>query len=597
MGRNSVLKHHEFEATRLVEQLMTERFGSQALTAEELGNFPDSIAAWLTHLQVGARKHQVFLALKRHFPYSRPVILVPADSELIGRPHVGTDRSLCLEPGHVSFAHRRPADIVEYMLNRAEQCLSLSEAQARAELIEEFQAYWDQRAGTSYQALTMVRPEGPSRSIHLYRGKDALLFADSRDDALRWIANLTGSEDKTVRRSTLIWLDHPLIPREFPRTNRELAELVRRQSGTTLQLLHDVLNSDGTDVSVLLGFDSENGPALGALTLSAPWAGQIKNGKIRQKKLVMNGFRPGKITRSVLANRFLHDFPLQLNITRRADPEWLYFRGGHAARSANKSNKHAVIIGCGALGSAVAFGLAKCGIGRLTLIDGDRLTMDNVARHMLGASNVGPTKETAVKIALLSHLPHMKIETYPGRRWQDVYSEEPGRILDSDLVVSTTGSWESDDPLNLVIKTSANPPAAIFGWMEPFGCAGHALCVMRKGGCLACGMDECGNFSKRCTVWDQDTMIRAGACGEFFQPFSHLEAMQTQAMILRLCLDALEMRVHSSLLRTWVGSTRYLLECGGSLSESIEQSMNDSEGGLYTELSWDASGDCLLCNT
>lgn len=44
---------------------------------------------------------------------------------------------------------------------------------------------------------------------------------------------------------------------------------------------------------------------------------------------------------------------------------------------------HAVVIGCGALGSTIANCLARAGVGRLTLIDPDRVELSNLQRQTL----------------------------------------------------------------------------------------------------------------------------------------------------------------------------------------------------------------------
>ena len=44
---------------------------------------------------------------------------------------------------------------------------------------------------------------------------------------------------------------------------------------------------------------------------------------------------------------------------------------------------HAVIVGCGALGSGIAHNLARAGVGRLRIVDRDRIELSNLARQVL----------------------------------------------------------------------------------------------------------------------------------------------------------------------------------------------------------------------
>ncbi len=47
------------------------------------------------------------------------------------------------------------------------------------------------------------------------------------------------------------------------------------------------------------------------------------------------------------------------------------------------SRAHAVVVGCGALGSTIANTLARAGVGRLTLIDSDSVELSNLQRQTL----------------------------------------------------------------------------------------------------------------------------------------------------------------------------------------------------------------------
>lgn len=67
---------------------------------------------------------------------------------------------------------------------------------------------------------------------------------------------------------------------------------------------------------------------------------------------------------------------------------------------ANASGAHVLLVGCGALGSTIADQLARSGIQRLTVVDGDRLEPGNLLRHAATIREVGLNKAEAVaKIA------------------------------------------------------------------------------------------------------------------------------------------------------------------------------------------------------
>ncbi len=59
-------------------------------------------------------------------------------------------------------------------------------------------------------------------------------------------------------------------------------------------------------------------------------------------------------------------------------------------------SKHVAVIGVGSVGSAVADMLARAGVGRLTLVDPDVLSEDNLKRHVLTRESVGRNKAEAM---------------------------------------------------------------------------------------------------------------------------------------------------------------------------------------------------------
>lgn len=76
-----------------------------------------------------------------------------------------------------------------------------------------------------------------------------------------------------------------------------------------------------------------------------------------------------------------------------------WYRAGSEAETLR--TKHVAIVGCGAIGSFTADLLARSGIGKLTLIDGDRLVPGNCVRHLADRSHVPKPKVDAVRDILV----------------------------------------------------------------------------------------------------------------------------------------------------------------------------------------------------
>lgn len=81
-------------------------------------------------------------------------------------------------------------------------------------------------------------------------------------------------------------------------------------------------------------------------------------------------------------------------------------------------NAHVAIVGVGGLGCGVATALATAGVGKLTLIDGDVVSISNLHRQWLfDASHIGLPKVLAAQSALEKYQPEIEIDAIQG--WLD----------------------------------------------------------------------------------------------------------------------------------------------------------------------------------
>jgi molybdopterin/thiamine biosynthesis adenylyltransferase len=86
---------------------------------------------------------------------------------------------------------------------------------------------------------------------------------------------------------------------------------------------------------------------------------------------------------------------------------------------------HALVIGAGGLGSPAAFYLASAGVGRLTLVDGDRVDLTNLQRQILHTSDrVGQFKAASGRTTLAALNPQVEVvalaERVAGERLDDL---------------------------------------------------------------------------------------------------------------------------------------------------------------------------------
>lgn len=92
----------------------------------------------------------------------------------------------------------------------------------------------------------------------------------------------------------------------------------------------------------------------------------------------------------------------------------LFSRNEGLFEASEMLEKYAIIIGAGSVGSLIAMQLARAGVKKFILIDGDVLKLHNVCRHQLGFRDLGRYKTAALKDAIMNINPLAEVITFNG---------------------------------------------------------------------------------------------------------------------------------------------------------------------------------------
>ncbi len=158
-----------------------------------------------------------------------------------------------------------------------------------------------------------------------------------------------------------------------------------------------------------------------------------------------------------------------------------------------------LVIGLGGLGCAASQYLAAAGVGRLILLDGDKVELSNLARQVLHQdSRIGQFKVNSAALALQSLNPHLSLTAIP--EFADE-SNLPDLLAEVDLVLDCCDNLASRNLINLCCRAATVPlvmgsairlegQVAFFGWQDDEPCYGcfSRLFAEPDGSCVVNGV-------------------------------------------------------------------------------------------------------------
>jgi len=240
-----------------------------------------------------------------------------------------------------------------------------------------------------------------------------------------------------------VWLilnQSPIIPPwQSPQTFGELRECCRKQNVDLDKLLDQYSKKlrDNKRHLLMMGFPI---PALlGEKPICMHWQGLMLP-ILSSGKKTHDGFRPNEHGYRLRDRREVLTEDLRLDWIRSEnwDTKQIFTRGCFRSEL---TQKHILIIGAGALGSAIAELLVRGGFDHLTIIDADILKTGNLVRHTLTLNDLGQFKAEAVANRLNKANPQAHImaicDDFPPRR-----PIENAACNHCDVIIDCTGSDE-----------------------------------------------------------------------------------------------------------------------------------------------------------
>lgn len=132
--------------------------------------------------------------------------------------------------------------------------------------------------------------------------------------------------------------------------------------------------------------------------------------------------------------------------------EWIKaLEDRHGKELQNKiSSKSVAVCGLGGLGSNVAILLARAGVGKLILIDFDKVDITNLHRQQYKACQVGMYKTEALACNLKEIAPYIETEIHTGFMDENNYSE---LLKSADIICEAFDNAEAKaDIVNFILS-------------------------------------------------------------------------------------------------------------------------------------------------
>ena len=512
-------------------------------------------------------------------------------------PHVESDGILCLLPNMAECDPDDPCAVAENLLGRSVRLVEelLEGSIIERDFREEFLTYWAYKShedGTRFFSLLLPTP--PSRVVRVWRSKGLEIVGEDARTLGRWVRRRFGAEvNVTTEEAAFIWLCKPPLPVDYPETASDLRALAVATGQDAVAALGQAAIGEPDYLVAILGALGRGGPGLIAVKARNPKF--LRSRPRSATDPLSKGFRPGRAPKSLLLDRYFGAGPVVRSLVQRADAKWVHGRGSDP-RTVQLLDSTVVVVGCGSVGAPVACTLAQAGAGRIILVDYDALSWPNVGRHPLGASAVGRNKAESLAERLQADFPHLQIESR-ACGLQELLQNDPELLEAADLIIAATGNWGAESALNRWHVEKGRPNSILYCWTEAHACAGHAVAIVREGGCFQCHIGRTGAPSFKVVEWPDggDASQEEPACGAHYHPYGPVELSYVTAMISDVALDCLLSPPSRSVSRVFATSQRRIDELGGRWSDEWLVEQGEDESGMRTvERPWSLA-NCPAC--
>lgn len=417
---------------------------------------------------------QLLMGILSEFPLVLPKIyLAPQDREWVGFiPHVNIEGYVCIyDEESITIDPLQPGQIAKSCLEKVKEVLEKGlNGSNHSDFADEFVAYWseqyDAKDELSYGLLMLedVPAERPvlikALNIHKpYALYDTILYSDSA--AIEQFRKyFQGKGHATTEWEALYLGEIADLRPPFSFKNTDLLKLIKAYFPASQKQFEKYINKS-TD-NRLLVFSILSAEELLLFGL-----------RIRPLHKNRRGFRPGMFT----SYQSLSTIQINEHVRRVKFDNYTQKRLHNRTDGVQQVKRYSLVIaGLGSIGSNLLPYLTALGVERLLLIDPDRLTLENINRHLLGPGYIGTNKAAGLRNHFKDINPLVEIgidETSIVRAFQ-----QKAKVLNQfDYLFVAIGKNTIENFLLDALKEQMLLKPTFFLWVEPYLMGGHCLFI------------------------------------------------------------------------------------------------------------------------
>ena len=406
---------------------------------------------------------EIIVIITFNFPLEYPKFYIKDTSLFLRYPHIEHKveqydaYGVCLVSDNDKVLFSKPEELLHYMYNKLINYFKKLENDELDynEIFDEFDSYWNKTQLTLHYNSKLFESNLKLKLFDLYilSGEQQLAIVDDANK-LKNFENAIGNK---FQQKKILYINFDInFPSKIPTNYSEFVDAIEKVG--YLKSFQNLKKNNNLYNVILFSFilPSSNKKHFACI-------------HINQTQLEVNS--KTTIISSIL-NRLNSKIELVGGTAKDITNSRVYSRGGNSMNvDINQKSKKIAIVGCGSVGASLAYKLLKIGCNNLLLIDSDKLSVDNIARHQLGMEYVNYNKA----YALDNYLSKQFIDT---NITHEITNIEVcwDKLNDCDLIISALGSDANHIEEKLILDAIDNKlPPVISCWLEANAVAGHSI--------------------------------------------------------------------------------------------------------------------------